>query len=202
MTALAVVSLYFLHLGFKRPLLLPIAGWHRGGTLPCGSIPGKQYVLVLVLFAPLYTLFYWRTLKRSAIWSSVALIVYGFLAGAMPILCYIVFNREAYTYYEGTFIHQFWDAMQGIPPNDMRFYVTGLWNCFFAAQYWPRLLFPDFLPIPLPYYWFLVPGFVLAVWEKRFEVVLLATLPVAGVFVTGGLPLSSGCCLQSHSGSS
>jgi hypothetical protein len=47
-------------------------------------------------------------------------------------------------------------------------------------------LFPDFLPIPLPYYWVLVPGVVLAVWEKRFEVVLLATLPVAGVFVTGG----------------
>jgi hypothetical protein len=32
----------------------------------------------------------------------------------------------------------------------------------------------------------LVPGIVLAVWEKRFEVVLLATLPVVGVFVTGG----------------
>ena len=63
---------------------------------------------------------------------------------------------------------------------------TGLWKCFFAAQYWPRLLFPDALPIPLPYYWLLLPGFVLALWQKRFEVVLLATLPVVGVFVTGG----------------
>src|SRR5207247_4402567 len=52
--------------------------------------------------------------------------------------------------------------------------------------FWPRLLFPDFLPIPLPYYWLLLPGFVLALWQKRFEVVLLATLPVVGVFVTGG----------------
>jgi DNA-binding beta-propeller fold protein YncE len=68
----------------------------------------------------------------------------------------------------------------------MRYYITGLWNCFFAPHFGPRLLFPDFLPIPLPYYWFLVPGVVLAVWEKRYEVVLLATLPVAGVFVTGG----------------
>jgi DNA-binding beta-propeller fold protein YncE len=47
-------------------------------------------------------------------------------------------------------------------------------------------LFPDCLPIPLPYYWLLVPGFVLALWQKRFEVVLLATLPVVGVFVSGG----------------
>jgi hypothetical protein len=68
----------------------------------------------------------------------------------------------------------------------MRYYVTGLWNCFFAAQFWPRLLFPDALPIPLPYYWLLLPGFVLALWQKRFEIVLLATLPVVGVFVTGG----------------
>ncbi len=120
-------------------------------------------------------------------WSSLALIVYSFLAAATPILCYIIFNRGSYTYYEGAYLHQFFDAVRGTPaPNDMRYYVTGLWKCFFAAQYWPRLLFPDFLPIPLQYYWFLVPGFVLAVWEKRFEVVLLATLPVAGVFVTGG----------------
>jgi hypothetical protein len=47
-------------------------------------------------------------------------------------------------------------------------------------------LFPDALPIPLPYYWLLLPGFVLALWQKRFEIVLLATLPVVGVFVTGG----------------
>ena len=38
----------------------------------------------------------------------------------------------------------------------------------------------------MPYYWVLVPGALLAVWEKRYEVVLLATLPVVGVFVTGG----------------
>jgi DNA-binding beta-propeller fold protein YncE len=47
-------------------------------------------------------------------------------------------------------------------------------------------LFPDFLPIPLPYYFFLVPGLVLTLWQKRFEIALLATLPVVGVFVTGG----------------
>ncbi len=81
----------------------------------------------------------------------------------------------------------FWHAVRGTPaPNNMRYYVTGLWNCFFAAHFWPRLLFPDFLPIPLPYYWLLLPGFVLALWQKRFEVVLLATLPVVGVFITGG----------------
>ena len=55
-------------------------------------------------------------------------------------------------------------------------------SCFFSI---PALRFfiPDTLPIPLPYYWFLVPGVVLAVWEKRFEIVLLATIPVVGAFI-------------------
>ena len=186
--ALAVVSLYFLHAGFRNgsPFCLSLGGVAAGLCL-ASSIPGKQYVLALVIAAPLYAVFYWRSLKRTVAWSSLALIVYSFLAAATPILCYIIFNRESYTYYEGAYLHQFWHAVRGTPaPNDMRYYVTGLWKCFFAAQFWPRLLFPDFLPIPLPYYWFLVPGVVLAVWEKRFEVVLLATLPVVGVFVTGG----------------
>ena len=185
--ALAVVSLYFLHTGFRNgsPFCLSLGGVAAGLCL-ASSIPGKQYVLALVIAAPLYAVSYWRSLKRTVTWSS-ALIVYGFLAAATPILCYIIFNRDSYTYYEGTYIRDFWHALRGIPaPHDVRYYATGLWNCFFAAHFWPRLLFPDFLPIPLPYYWFLVPGVVLGVWERRFEVVLLATLPVVGVFVTGG----------------
>jgi DNA-binding beta-propeller fold protein YncE len=186
--ALAVVSLYFLHAGFRNgsPFCLSLGGVAAGLCL-ASSIPGKQYVLALLVAAPLYAVFYWRSLKRTVVWSSLVLIVYSFLAAATPILCYIIFNRGSYTYYEGAYIRDFWHALRGIPaPHDVRYYVTGVWNCFFAAHFWPRLLFPDFLPIPLPYYWFLVPGVVLAVWEKRYEVVLLATLPVVGVFVTGG----------------
>ncbi len=186
--ALAVVSLYFLRAGFRNgsPFCLSLGGIAAGLCL-ASSIPGKQYVLALVIAAPLYAVFYWRSLKRTVAWSSLAVIVYSFLAAATPILCYIIFNREHYTYYEGAYLHRFWDAVRGTPaPNDMRYYVTGLWNCFFAAHFWPRLLFPDFLPIPLPYYFFLLPGLILAVAHRRYEVVLLATLPVVGVFVTGG----------------
>jgi sugar lactone lactonase YvrE len=183
-----VASVYFLHLGFRKGSCFVLSlGGITAGLCLASSIPGKQYVLTLLVAAPLYAVFYWTSLKRTATWRSLAVIVYSFLAAATTIICYIIFNWQYYTYYEGAYLHQFWNAGRGTQaPNNMQYYVTGLWKCFFAAQYWPRLLFPDALPIPLPYYWFLVPGLVLAVWEKRVEVVLLAMLPVVGVFVSGG----------------
>ena len=174
--------------GFGNSSAFALAlGGITAGLCLASSIPGKQYLLALMIAALLYAVFCWSSLKRTIRWSSLAIILYSFLAAATPILCYIIFNREHYTSYEGTYLHHFFDALRGTPtPNDIRYYVTGLWNCFFAAHYWPRLLFPDFLPVPLPYYWLLLPGLVLALWQKHFEIVLLATLPVVGVFVTGG----------------
>src|SRR4030095_16141579 len=69
--------------------------------------------------------------------------------------------------------------------NDITYYLRHLWTSFFTIP-GPRLFIPDALPITLPYYWLLVPGFALALWRKRFEIVLLATIPVVGVFVSAG----------------
>ena len=93
--ALAVVSLYFLHLGFRATSRFCLSlGGIAAGLCLASSISGKQYLLALVIAAPLSALFYWRSLKRSVTWTSLALVVYGFLAAAMPILCYIVFKSE------------------------------------------------------------------------------------------------------------
>jgi len=187
-TLFCVASVYLLHLGFRRASYLALSlGGIAAGLCLASSIPGKQYVLALMTAAPVYAVFYWNSLKRTTVWTSLAVIVYGFLAAATPILFYIIFNWALYRYYEGAYLHQFFSAVRGTPaPNNLQYYVTGLWKSFFAPQYWSRLLFPDALPIPLPYYWLLVPGLVLALWQKRFEIVLMATLPVLGVFVTGG----------------
>jgi DNA-binding beta-propeller fold protein YncE len=183
-TALAVVSLYFLHLGFRNASSFCLSlGGIAAGLCLASSISGKQYLLALVIAAPLYALFYWRSLRQSVTWTSLVLVVYGFLAAAMPILLYIVFNREAYTLYESSFLRDFWHAMQSAPfPNGIRPFTRQLYDCFFTIP-GPRFFIPDVLPIPLPYYWLLVPGFVLALWQKRFEIVLLAIIPVAGSFI-------------------
>jgi hypothetical protein len=83
-------------------------------------------------------------------------------------------------------LDRFWQAVRGHPsPDDITYYLRHLWSSFFTIP-GPRLFFADALPIPLPYYWLLLPGFVLALWQKRFEIVLLATIPVVGVFVSAG----------------
>jgi hypothetical protein len=184
---LCVASLYFLHLGFRTNsgLALSLGGIAVGLCL-ASSTMGKQYVLALTLWAIFYAGFRWRRLKQIQ-WASAATVAYGFLVAATPILCYIVFNWEHYTYYEGTFIHRFLGAARGHPvPNDMRYYVTGLWSCFFRSP-GPRLFFPDYLPIPLAYYFLLLPGLILAIWRGRYEVVLLAMLPVVAVLTSGGM---------------
>jgi DNA-binding beta-propeller fold protein YncE len=182
--ALAVVSLYFLHVGFRNgsPFCLSLGGIGAGLCL-ASSISGKQYLFALVGAAPLYALCYWRRLKQSVTWTSLTLVVYGFLAGATTILLYIVFNRENYTYYESSFLHDFWHGVQSAPfPVGIRPFTKQLWDCFFTIP-GPRFFIPDVLPIPLPYYWLLVPGIVLSLWQKRFEIVLLATIPVVGAFI-------------------
>jgi hypothetical protein len=106
---------------------------------------------------------------------------------ATPILLYIVFNHQAYTLYESGFVRYFWQTVQSAPfPAGLRPFTKQLWDCFFGGPA-VRFFIPDTLPIPLPYYWLLVPGFVLALWQKRFEIVLLAIVPVVGAFIAGAI---------------
>jgi len=185
---LCVASLYFLHLGFRKASRLALSlGGITAGLCLASSITGKQYVLALLVYGLVYAVLYWKTLTQRGTWRLPAIVLYGFLAAAMPILCYIAFNRGDYTYYEGVFIREFWGALHGHrSPHDLSFYVTQLPKLFFSVP-GPRLFFEEFLPIPLPYYLFLVPGFILALLHKRYDIVLLATIPVLGVFVSAGI---------------
>src|SRR4029077_597588 len=161
-TALAITSLYFLHAGFKNKSAFCLSlGGIAAGLCLASSISGKQYLLGIAIATPLYALFYWRSLKRSVTWTSLSLVVYGFLAGAATILLYIVFNRENYTYYESSFIRDFWHSVQSAPwPAGIRPFTKQLYDCFFSGPA-VRFFIPDTLPIPLPYYWLLLPGVVL-----------------------------------------
>ena len=133
--ALAVASLYFLHLGFRlaSSLFLSLGGIAAGLCL-ASSISGKQYLLALVIAGPLYGAFHWKSLTQRATWKSLALVFYGFAAAATPIVFYIWFNRGAYTYYESAFVQNFWRAMRISPfPVGIRPYTKQLFDCFFTV---------------------------------------------------------------------
>jgi DNA-binding beta-propeller fold protein YncE len=183
-TALAVVSLYFLYLGFRGTSRFYLSlGGIAAGLCLASSISGKQYLLALLIAAPFYAAFYWKGLRTAVAWKSIAVAVYGLLAAAMPILLYMVFNRNAYTYYESSFVRDFWYSLQAGPfPSSIQPYIDQCRSCFFSVPA-QRFFIPDTLPVPLPYYGLLVPGLALAVWQKRFEIPLLAVIPVAGAFI-------------------
>ena len=81
--ALAVVSLYFLHVGFSNvsPFCLSLGGIAAGLCL-ASSISGKQYLLALTIAAPVLRLVLLEELKHEGYVELVALVVYGFLAAA------------------------------------------------------------------------------------------------------------------------
>lgn len=186
--AFCLASLYFLYRGLRTNsyFSLSLSGLAAGLCL-ASSILGKQYFMALAASAVLYAALNWKALRRDGVnWSALSVVAYGSVAAAMPILCYILFNRQDYTFYEGTFLHRFWQAVVGHPaPNDLRYYFTQLRDFFFTVP-GPRLLFPDLLPIPLPYYLLLLPGLVLALRHKRYEIALLSIIPVIAVFVSAG----------------
>jgi hypothetical protein len=184
---LCVASLYFLHVGFKTDSSFCLAlGGIAAGLCLASSLLGQQYVLALLGFVVLCAVFDRKRLKQGLNWRRGLTVICGFAAAAMPILAYIVFKRHEYAFHSSPYLDRFWQAVRGHPsPDDITYYLRHLWSCFFTIP-GPRLFFADALPIPLPYYWLLLPGFVLALWQKRFEIVLLATIPVVGVLVSAG----------------
>jgi hypothetical protein len=174
-TALCTVSLYFLHRGFKNGSRFNLAiGGLTTGLCLASSISGKQYLFVLIVFGMIYAVFHWRKAKVH-LTSAVPIIAYGFVVAAMPLFCYIAFTLEHYTWYEKSLITESLRA-------GLDYRAKQLWECFFKVP-GARFFIPDTLPIPLPYYGFLVPGLFLALWRRRYEIVLLALVPIVGAFL-------------------
>ena len=94
--ALAVVSLYFLHVGFRNgsPFCLSLGGIAAGLCL-ASSISGKQYLVGLVIAAPLYGSMLLEALKAKRYMELACLGLYGFLAAATPILLYIAVQSRS-----------------------------------------------------------------------------------------------------------
>src|SRR6478672_11152885 len=133
-TPLCVASVYFLHVGFKTDSSFCLAlGGIAAGLCLASSLLGQQYVLAILGFVLLYAVFDRKPLKRDFNWRRVLTVIYGFVAGAMPILAYIVFNRNEYASHQSFYLPSFLQAVRGHPsPNDLTYYLRHLWSSFFT----------------------------------------------------------------------
>ena len=73
-------------------------------------------------------------------------------------------------------------AVSSVSNRNQAFYRTAL-DCFFHYARLSASLFQILCLYRYRIIGFLVPGVVLALWQKRFEIVLLATIPVVGAFI-------------------
>ena len=184
-TALAVVSLYFLHLGFRTASRFYLSlGGIAAGLCLASSISGKQYLLALVDCCAAVCCFLLEALKRRS-YMEFARRGRLWLSWRLPRrFCFIscLIAKPTLTTNPAFF------AISGSPAISVRFRVVFNLTSSNVGLVFSRcrpsaFLFQIRLPIPLPYYWLLVPGLVLALWQKRFEIPLLATIPVVGAFI-------------------
>ena len=183
---LMVISLYFLYQAFAHKSFFRASISALFAALCWDSaIMGKQYIFGLIL-AAIFILVLgrrkWKSKENIAI--SIVWII-GFIISAAPLLVYIFFNYDNYVFRENNLFGNFLlgygqNGVLGVRQN-----LDQLIELFFAEDTFKRQFLHDFLLIPIAYYFFLIPGFLIALFKKRFEIVFLAVIPVLGAFISG-----------------
>ncbi len=176
-----MVSLYFLHLGFRlaSSLFLSLGGIAAGLCL-ASSISGKQYLLALVIAATIVRCVSLEKLNATSYMEVAGISLLRFCSGchANPLL-HLVQSRERTLITNRPLFSDFWRAMRISPfPVGIRPYTKQLFDCFFTVPAF-AFLFPILCQFRCHTIGFYCPACVLALWQKRFEIVLLATIPVA-----------------------
>ena len=122
--ALAVGSLYCLHLGFRTSSTFNLSlGGIAAGLCLASSISGKQYLVALTIPAVLYGAAYWRSLTKSVTGARLPLSSMGFWSLPYRSCCPSYLIENAYTLYESSFLRDFWHAVQTAPNRGIRRYI-------------------------------------------------------------------------------
>jgi hypothetical protein len=183
---LMMVSYYFLYTSWVSRSRVRAAVSGVFAALCTGSaIMGRQYLYGLViagvcfLFVPGIREKIRQNARIIAVWLA------AFAVTSAPLVSYVVWHWPVYFVREqglgADFIHAVLaNGIRGITP-----YATQIAELFFSPHSYRRQFLTDFTVIPLPYILLLLPGFFFAWKRKRYEVVWLSLVPVAGAFISG-----------------
>lgn len=183
---LMVISLYFLYTAFRNKSFFRATLSSMFAALCWGSaVVGKQYILGLVMGAVCILLFgksKWKSKENI----SIGLVwVVSLIISATPLLAYIVFNYDLYIIREKGFLREFFSLYKEGGIHAVKPYFDQLIELFFAKHTFRRQFLPDFYIIPLFYYLLILPGLLIAITKKRFEIFFLSLIPIAGTLVSG-----------------
>ena len=178
-------SLYFLITGFQQRSAFRVALSAILAALCVDSaIMGKQFVMCLLVAAVLSAVTsYKRTVTKQNIGFAVVFLM-ALIASMVPLILFVQYHWNIYFGHERDLSAMFFQSYRNRASGALNPYITDLKGIFFDSFYGKRLSMQGFVIIPFPYYVFLIPGLVIALIKKRFEIVLLATVPIAGAFIS------------------
>lgn len=183
---LMMASYYFLYTAATRRSFVRAAISGVFAALVTGSaIMGRQYLYGLLLSAICVVCVPAIRKKLGSMLPVTAVWIGSFLLAAAPLIVYIALNRTAYFSREQGLTQEFFryiqtEGIRGVIP-----YVSQLGEIFFAQHSFRRQFLPDFYAIPLAYYVLLIPGLIISIRRRRFEVFWLSLVPIIGAFVSG-----------------
>jgi hypothetical protein len=185
-TPLMMVSYYFLYTSWVMRSRVRAAASGAFAALCAGSaIMGRQYLYGLVAAAVCFLLISAvrkklpRHIPVIAVWSA------SFLTVSAPLLVYIAMNWQLYIVREQGLAGEFIRSVTANGIAGIRPYVQNLSEVFFAPVSFRRQFLPDFPVVPLAYYLLLIPGFIITLMRRRFEILFLSLTPVFGAIVAG-----------------
>jgi hypothetical protein len=182
---LITASLYFLLTGFSgRSLFRVVLSAILAALCVESAIMGKHFLMCLAVAAILWALTdYKRALTKENVRLAVVFVL-GLIAAMLPLIVFVYYNRTVYFGHERELTDLFLQAYKNRATGALHPYIDDLKGIFFAQTSYRRLAMQDQVIFPFWYYAFLVPGLVIALFKKRFDIVLLATVPVAGAFIS------------------
>ncbi|MFN2621582.1 MAG: hypothetical protein ABR611_01940 [Chthoniobacterales bacterium] len=182
---LITASLYFLMTAFTRQSAFrAVLSAILAALCVDSAIMGKQFVMCLFAAGFLYAITsYKSSLTKRNIGLSIVFVL-GLLASMVPLIVFVHYNWNLYFGHEKDLSALFFQAYKNRASGALKPYLTDLRSIFFAPYSGMRLSMQDYVLIPFWYYAFLGPGLLIALWRKHFEIILLATVPIVGAFVS------------------
>lgn len=186
-TPLIMSSLYFLYTGFQDKSCFRTALSSILGALCIGSaIMGKQFVIALFASLCVQLLLNYKKTNTASNRGLLMIFTIGLFASLVPMLSYIYYNVEDYVGYEQRLMQQFIESFSQVGERGVfQAYFLPLLEMFFNPNGGKRLWTPDVVLLPFSYLLFVVPGIFIAFTKRRYEIILLAVVPIAGSLVAG-----------------